>query len=170
MSTSPCASAARDTGWNVQTNPYEGGSDHSVFLNAGIPAALATHFTDRYYHTNLDRADKTSPAEMASSGIATGTTAMLLASANEEDAMAVADLLARAAGNRLGVETRQSAEFVSNASDRTQAEAAERVLMDAWRQWYARALDSVLTLPVTPASDRLQARVKAAQARLNGGE
>jgi aminopeptidase YwaD len=163
-----CLRRARDTGWNVQTNPYEGGSDHSIFLNAGIPAALATHFTDRYYHTNLDRADKTSPAEMANSGIATATTAMLLASANEDDAIALTDLVAKAAANRLAVEARQSAEFVSKATDRTQAEAGERVLMDAWRTWYARALESVLALPVTPAGDRLARRVRAAQARIGG--
>ena len=51
---------ARDTGWVVQTNPYEGGSDHTVFTRAGVPALLNWHFTDRYYHTNLDTIDKTS--------------------------------------------------------------------------------------------------------------
>ena len=45
---------ARDTGWVVRTNPYEGGSDHTVFTRAGVPALLNWHFTDRYYHTNLD--------------------------------------------------------------------------------------------------------------------
>jgi Zn-dependent M28 family amino/carboxypeptidase len=48
----------------VRTNPYEGGSDHTVFTRAGVPALLNWHFTDRYYHTNLDTADKTSPATM----------------------------------------------------------------------------------------------------------
>jgi hypothetical protein len=151
----------------VQTNPYEGGSDHSIFLNAGIPAALATHFTDRYYHTNLDRADKTSPAEMANSGIATGTAVMLLASANDADAMSLVELMIKAANNRFAVEARQSAEFLAKAADRAQAEAGEKVLMDAWRAWYTRAFESVLALPVTPPSDRLQARVKAAIAQIN---
>jgi Zn-dependent M28 family amino/carboxypeptidase len=162
-----CLRRARDTGWNVQTNPYEGGSDHTIFLNAGIPAALATHFTDRYYHTNLDRPDKTSPAEMANVGIATGATAVLLASATDDDAMRVVDLLLKAAGNRFAVEARQSADFVSKAADKAQAEAGERVLMDAWRKWYVRALESVLSLPVTPASDRLQERVRAAVAQID---
>ncbi len=81
-----CLRRARDTRWNVQTNPYEGGSDHSVFLQSGIPALLTWHSTDRYYHTNLDRPDKTSPAEMANVGIAVGTTVALLASAGQEEA------------------------------------------------------------------------------------
>jgi hypothetical protein len=163
-----CLRRARDTGWKVETNPYEGGSDHSIFLNAGIPAALATHFTDRYYHTNLDRPDKTSPAEMANVGIATGTTAMLLASADAEDAVAVTDLIAKAAANRLAVEAKQSAEFLAKAADKAQAEAGERVLADAWRKWYVHALESVLELPVAPPSERLQAHVKAAITRING--
>lgn len=162
-----CLRRARDTGWNVQTNPYEGGSDHSIFLHAGVPALLATHFTDRYYHTNLDRPDKTSPAEMANVGIATGVTAMLLASAGQEEALAVADLVARAGANRLAVEARQSEEFLAKAADRAATEAGERALRNAWKQWYANALESVLALPVQPAGDALQARVRAAIAALN---
>ena len=51
---------ARDTGWVVRTNPYEGGSDHTSFTRVGVPALLNWHFTDRYYHTNLDTIDKVS--------------------------------------------------------------------------------------------------------------
>ncbi|HEX8030856.1 MAG TPA: M28 family peptidase, partial [Vicinamibacterales bacterium] len=54
---------ARATKWVVRTNPYEGGSDHTVFVTAKIPALLNWHFTDRYYHTNLDTIDKVSAAE-----------------------------------------------------------------------------------------------------------
>ncbi len=63
---------ARDTGWVVRTNPYEGGSDHTVFTRAGVPALLNWHFTDRYYHTNLDTVDKMSAAEMQHVAIAVG--------------------------------------------------------------------------------------------------
>ena len=157
---------ARDTGWVVQTSPYEGGSDHSIFLQANIPAALATHFTDRYYHTNLDRPDKTSPAVMANVGISVATTAMLLASASETDALAVADLVAEAARRRLDLEARQSAAFIAEAKDKAAAEAGERVLRDAWVAWYTRALESVLELPLAPAGDRLEPRVRAAIKKL----
>lgn len=162
-----CLRRARDTGWNVQTNPYEGGSDHSIFLQAGIPAVLATHFTDRYYHTNLDRQDKTSPAEMAHVGIAVGTAAMLLASASQEDALALTDLVATAAARRLALEARQSAAHIAGASDRAAAGAAQRTILAAWRTWYTRALESLLTVPVEPAGERLKARVRTAVQRLN---
>jgi aminopeptidase YwaD len=162
-----CLRRARDTGWNVQTNPYEGGSDHTVFLASGIPAALATHFSDRYYHTNLDRADKTSPAEMANVGIAVGTAATLLASADQDEALAVSEIVATAASRRLDLERRQSAAIVQAAADRAAAETAEGAVLEAWKKWYARALESVLALPVTPAGEKLQGRVREAIARLN---
>ena len=40
-----CRRRARDTGWIVRTNPYEGGSDHTVFANAGrrVAPQLALH-------------------------------------------------------------------------------------------------------------------------------
>ncbi|MBE3132838.1 MAG: M28 family peptidase, partial [Acidobacteria bacterium] len=163
-----CLRRARDTGWVVQTNPYEGGSDHSVFLAAGVPAVLATHFTDRYYHTNLDRPDKTSPAEMAHVGIAVGTAAVLLASAGQDEALAVARIVSTAAARRLALETKQSAAIIEKAADRAAAQAAERVIIEAWRTWYVRALESVLTLPVTPAGDTLRSRVQAAIKRIEG--
>ena len=161
-----CLRRARDTGWNVQTNPYEGGSDHSIFLNAGVPALLATHFTDRYYHTNLDRPDKTSAAEMANVGIATATTAMLLAASGPDEAISVADIVSRAASARLAIESSQSAEFVKLAPDRAAAEAAERTVIDAWKRWYVRALESVLTLAAAPADPKVEARVRAAIAQI----
>lgn len=163
-----CLRRARETGWVVQTNPYEGGSDHSIFLNAGAPALLVSHFTDRYYHTNLDRPDKVSPAEMAHVGISVGTTAMLIASAGDEEARAIADLVADAARRRLDLEARQSADLIAGAPDRAAAEAGERVLHEAWRAWYRRALDSVLTLPIAPAGRALRARVRAASDALAG--
>ncbi len=60
---------AQARGFVVQTNPYEGGSDHSVFLAAGVPSVLAWHFPDRFYHSNLDRPQMTSPAEMEHVGV-----------------------------------------------------------------------------------------------------
>jgi aminopeptidase YwaD len=161
-----CLRRARDTGWVVRTNPYEGGSDHAVFLASGVPALLDWHFPDRYYHTNLDRPGMTSPPEMANVGIAVGTTALLLASAGEADAAAVVDLLVRAAEGRLDLEIRQSKGIVAGAGDRGAAEATERQVFDAWKKWYAEAIESVLALPVTPAGTELQAKVERAAAQV----
>ena len=132
-----CLRRARDTRWIVRTNPYEGGSDHTEFKNAGIPSLLNWHFTDRYYHTNLDRPDKTSPAEMVNVGVAVATSAYFLASATAEDARQVTALVQRAQDDRLALEQKQG---------------ATPEILDAWRTWYREALESVARLPTESSS------------------
>jgi hypothetical protein len=146
-----CLRRARDSGWIVKTNPYEGGSDHTEFKNAGIPSLLDWHFTDRYYHTNLDRPDKTSPAEMVNVGTAVATSAWFLASATEADALATVALISEAATARLALESRQ---------------LATPEILAAWRAWYREALDSVGRLPVSGRSARVDAAVAKARDRL----
>ena len=146
-----CLRRAKDTGWIVRTNPYEGGSDHTAFGAAGIPALLNWHFTDRYYHTNLDRPDKTSAAEMVNVGVAVATSAWFLASADEDDGLRVVRLIAESAASRLDLEQRQG---------------ATTEILEAWRKWYAEALETVTKLPVREASSRLIASVEAARRRL----
>ena len=119
---------ARDTGWVVRTNPYEGGSDHTVFTRAGVPALLNWHFTDRYYHTNLDTIDKTSPATMGHVATVVATTAMFVASADASDAAALTALVEEAERARLATEQKNDA-------------SAE--ILAAWKEWYAQARASV---------------------------
>jgi len=146
-----CLRRAKDSGWVVKTNPYEGGSDHTEFKNAGIPSLLNWHFTDRFYHTNQDRPEKTSPAEMVNVGAAVATSAWFLASANEEDALATVDLIAAAAEARLSLEQRENA-----SGDVTQA----------WRRWYGEALDSIRQLSVSGPSSTVNEKVTRARAKI----
>ena len=122
---------ARDTGWVVRTNPYEGGSDHTVFMRAGVPSLLNWHFTDRYYHTNLDTIDKVSAAEMQHVGIAVATTAMFLASADAGDAAAMTRLMDMARDARLVTEQKNN---------------ATPEILQAWRKWYDEAIASLTRL------------------------
>ncbi len=161
-----CARRSKDTGWVVRTNPYEGGSDHTVFGEAGVPALLDWHFTDRYYHTNLDRPDKTSAPEMKNVGVAVGTTAWWLASANQAEARAAAAVVALAAQARLTLARTQSAAIIAVAPDRRAAEATENDVFRAWKKWYVEALQSVLRLPATPTDPSLRRAVDAAIERL----
>jgi hypothetical protein len=148
-----CQRRAQDTGWVVKTNPYEGGSDHTEFKNAGIPALLDWHFTDRYYHTNLDRPDKTSPAEMVNVGTAVATSAWFLASATDRDALATVELVARAAAARLALE---------------QAQGANGEILTAWRRWYGEALDSLVRLS-TGSGAAVAAAVEQAKVQAGAG-
>lgn len=123
------------TGWVVRTNPYEGGSDHTVFGSQGIPSLLDWHFTDRYYHTNFDTADKVSADEMRNVAAAVGATAWLMASATAEEAREVADLVARAGRDRIARERQET------AKDRDAAVAS-------WIKWYEEAVASANRLTV----------------------
>ena len=147
-----CQRRARDTAWVVRTNPYEGGSDHTAFRAAGVPSLLNWHFTDRFYHTNQDTRDKVSADEMRNVGIAVSTTASLLASPREEDALEVADLLDAAAAKRLSTE---------------RAQGADQLILDAWIKWYGEAFDSVLRLPPAGPTDALRRRVAAGKSALS---
>jgi hypothetical protein len=126
-----CLRRARDNGWVVRTNPYEGGSDHTVYTRRGIAALLNWHFTDRYYHTNLDTVDKVSAAEMRNVAIAVGSTAMFVASATSADETALIALIEAAAQARFETERE------NNASDE---------IMSAWKVWYDEARASVRRL------------------------
>jgi aminopeptidase YwaD len=161
-----CLRRAKDTGWVVRTNPYEGGSDHTAFANAGIPSLLSWHFTDRYYHTNLDRPDKTNPFEMMNVGISIASAAWFLASADERDAIAVVDLLSASADARLALERKQGEAIVAAAPDRAKGEAIEAKVAAAWRKWYVEALESVRRLVPSGSTAAIDARVAQAQQRL----
>ena len=71
--------AAIEPGWQTADHPYEGGSDHDVFIERGIPAALFWHFTDFTYHTSLDRLEYVDAGEMRRTGAALMATALALA-------------------------------------------------------------------------------------------
>jgi hypothetical protein len=172
-----CLRRGRSTGWDVRLNPYEGGSDHTVFLEAGIPALLNWHFTDRYYHTNLDRLDKTSGGEIMNVGVAVAASTLLLATATQDDAMAVARLVGAAGELRLDLEIRQSNEFLRRAAarDKAAAEAEAREIFAAWQKWYVEAIESVAQLPVAGTTNALTgalakavAGVRAKEFRLTG--
>lgn len=121
------------TGWVVRSNPYEGGSDHTVFGSQGVPSLLDWHFTDRYYHSSFDTPDKVSPDEMRNVAAAVGATAWLMASATPDETRVVSQLVAEAGRARLA---RERAE---KAKDRDIAVAA-------WTKWYEEAVASAARL------------------------
>jgi len=65
--------------WETSENPYEGGTDHDVFIHAGIPAVLFWHFTDFTFHTSLDRMDMVDGDEIRRASVAAVATALSIA-------------------------------------------------------------------------------------------
>src|SRR5690606_34765200 len=85
--------------WIVKTNPFEGGSDHTPFLQADIPGLLLWHFTDQFYHTDNDRLDKVSQATMVNVGTAALVSAYALLDADEKTAEKMLEMLVSEATN-----------------------------------------------------------------------
>jgi len=161
-----CLRRAADVKWIVRTNPYEGDSDHTTFALEGIPSLLNWHFTDRYYHTNQDRLDKVSPAEMKNVGVAVATSAWTLASADTADTRAVLRIVLDAAQKRLELERLQGGTLIANTADKAAAAATEQRIRAAWMKWYGEALDSIERLPVDGADVALRRDIAAARVSL----
>ena len=125
-----------DGPWRWRTNPYEGGSDHVPFLDRGVAAVLAWHFTDRAYHTTADRTERVSGEEMRRVSAAFGATALAMASGERSDAAEL--LLAVSYGARA-----RYADVVEDARGRVgrgEPRAAEARVLDAWRNVGTRKL------------------------------
>ena len=71
--------SGEEQGWPCADHPWEGGSDHDIYIARGIPAILFWHFTDFTYHTSLDRLDFVDPHEMRRTAVALLSTAMAVA-------------------------------------------------------------------------------------------
>jgi hypothetical protein len=71
--------------WDCADHPWEGGSDHDIFNDAGVPAVLFWHFTDFTYHTSLDRMGFLDPTEMRRTGVAILATALAVADPEPAD-------------------------------------------------------------------------------------
>jgi aminopeptidase YwaD len=105
--------------WPTDEHPWEGGSDHDIFIRAGIPAVLFWHFTDFAYHTSLDRMQFVDPEEMRRTGVALLSTALAVASACPADLDRYIDSLERERMVRVA-----AAEEVS-----------DQVLAEQWTDW-----------------------------------
>jgi aminopeptidase YwaD len=136
---------AKGTGWVVNTNPFEGGSDHIPFLNARIPGLLMWHFTDVYYHTDADRLDMVSAEEMKHSGVSALLTAYLLATADTKTANSLIDGVVKNALTRLRAEFDLSKKAITEGKNKEE----QRHIIEAWRDWYLQAISTAIDIPVT---------------------
>ncbi|MEP0263762.1 M28 family peptidase [Dokdonia sp.] len=147
--------------WEVRTNPFEGGSDHTPFLNADLPGILLWHFTDQFYHTDNDRIDKVSQETMRNVGTAALVSAYTLLNSNEVTAGQILDEIMAVAKNRLIIEFELSkSAIVSGESKESQIE-----ILNTWSDWYVKTFattkdmvsDSSIDDEITQSQEVLQA-------------
>ncbi|WP_411278587.1 M28 family peptidase [Gemmatimonas sp.] len=155
-----CLDRAAQTGWVVKANPFEGGSDHTPFLNAQIPAVLLWHFTDQHYHTDLDRIDMVSAASLENVGSCALTTGLLLADGSRAVVLAALDELTRAAEKELATQKSLGRDTLSRGSN----VETERHIIDVWRDFYVGAIDRIPEIAVGPID--LSVAIRAAKQRV----
>lgn len=125
--------------WVVETNPFEGGSDHVPFLRGNIPSVLFWHFTDQFYHTDNDRIDKVSKSTLKNVGTAALISGLELINADETTAKKVLNSIEKAAVNRLNEELKQG----KRAIDKGETINSQIEVIDAWEDWYVKAIATV---------------------------
>ncbi len=158
-----CREQGKFANWVVNSNPFEGGSDHTPFLNARIPGLLMWHFTDVYYHTDGDRIENVSRETMKNVGVSALVIAYTLTTGTDKTAIAVLNETQAAAKERLSAEFALSTQAVKDGK----ALADEQHILDTWWKWYDKALETTLdietgkpTANVTTAIEKRRAELK----------
>ncbi|TDT46428.1 peptidase M28-like protein [Maribacter spongiicola] len=125
--------------WVVETNPFEGGSDHTPFLEADIPGLLLWHFTDQFYHTDNDRIDKVSQETLRNVGTAALVSGLQLVNASDTFMHEQIINLKKQALLRLENESKLSLLALKNGSTIDE----EKQIISAWEDWYVKSLNSI---------------------------
>jgi len=157
-----CLDQAATTGWVVRANPFEGGSDHTPFLEFKKPGALFWHFTDVYYHTDGDRLDKVSEQELTNVGIAALSSVLTLASADGPTARALVGEIERAATARLDTELGLSRAVLAAGGNR----AEQQDILRTWTDYYVAALHTMTDIEVGGSSAQTVAAIDGAASRV----
>lgn len=135
--------------WVVETNPFEGGSDHTPFLDANLPGILLWHFTDQFYHTDNDRIDKVSQETMKNVGTAALVSAYTLLNSDEATASLIIEKIIRVAQSRLYTELELSQKAISQGTSKE----SQMEILNAWSDWYIKTLDTVKDMTVNADID-----------------
>ncbi len=150
---------AAGSDWVVKTNPFEGGSDHTPFLQFKKPGVLFWHFTDQFYHTDGDRIDKVSATTLRNVGITALVSALTLTTADGATARALVAELERAAIARLDVElalSREAFKAGGKADD-------ERDILQTWTDYYVNAIGAMTDVEVGGSSAETQKAIAVAR-------
>lgn len=153
-----CKAQGKFANWTVNYNPFEGGSDHTPFLQNKIPGLLMWHFTDVFYHTDNDRIDKVSATTMKNVGVSALTAGFTLVTANENTAMKTVAQVKSDALVRLKTEFELSKKAIAEGK----ATADEQHILQVWGKWYTDALATIGNMAVKPQTTKVGSAIKVA--------
>jgi hypothetical protein len=153
---------AATNGWVVNTNPFEGGSDHSPFLAAKKPGVLFWHFTDQFYHTDGDRIEMVSPVTLKNVGVTALVSALTLTSADGATARALVPQIEQDAVKRLDTELVLSQKAIADGRNR----AGEVEILQTWTDYYVGAIDAMRDIEVGGSSAQTIRTIEQARSRV----
>lgn len=154
-----CREQAKATGWVVNANPFEGGSDHTPFLTAKIPGVLMWHFTDQFYHTDGDRLNMVSAKEMKNVGVSALATAFTLTCANQATTLDLVQEIQKNATDRLNTEYALSQEEVKKGGKIDE----QKHILDVWTKWYVDAIGKMTDIKVGGTDAKIDAQIASSQ-------
>ncbi|MHA7102057.1 M28 family peptidase [Roseivirga pacifica] len=128
--------------WEVNFNPFEGGSDHVPFLRGNIPGLLLWHFTDVFYHTDRDRIDKVSAQTLDNVGTGALMIALMLTENKEQLADFVLLEASTAAAIRMTNELQLSKSAISEGEDKE----VQRDIVATWADYYLNVFETTLDI------------------------
>jgi hypothetical protein len=139
--------------------PFASASDHAVLVDGAHrrPCVFFFEWPDRFYHTNMDTADKVSPDTLHRTGTAAAALAYAFAAADAGAARELVCIADSGARSRLAATVSAGLAAVAAAPDRA-AEWAERltVMGEVGRD----TLASVLALLPAPEAEEIRALVR----------
>jgi hypothetical protein len=147
--------------WEVNTNPFEGGSDHTPFLDANIPGLLLWHFTDQFYHTDNDRLENVSQQTLKNVGTAAMASVLELVNANKKTALSVLEDLEIRATKRLKTEYSLSQKALTANEDYKN----QVIILNTWTDYYIKSFETVLDLVQKPDQELIN-KIKETQEQL----
>jgi aminopeptidase YwaD len=153
-----CNEQGKHAEWTVNFNPFEGGSDHTPFLQNKIPGLLMWHFTDMFYHTDNDRLDKVSATTMQNVGVSALTAAYVLINADDNTALYTINEVREAALKRLKVEF----DLSKAAGSSQKAIAEEKHILKTWGNYYVASMATIEALPLKSDKTKVNAAIKVA--------
>ncbi|RYF25478.1 MAG: M28 family peptidase [Flavobacteriales bacterium] len=157
-----CKAQGKFAKWTVNFNPFEGGSDHTPFLQNKIPGLLMWHFTDVFYHTDNDRIDKVSATTMKNVGVSALTAAYTLVTATEKTAGETVTQVKNDALVRLKTEFELSKKAIAEGK----SVADEKHIVEVWGKYYVETLATINKMPVKADTTRIGSAIKVATLEL----
>ncbi len=133
---------------------FTGGSDHTIFMDAGlgIPGIQLIVWPDMWYHTNLDRPDKSDSTQLKRVSVIDTASAIYLASASKTEAFRLLGEVFSCGSSRIGEEERRSFALLSQSTPATIQENYKEAL-NLVHQVYAREEKTLKSVAFFAGSD-----------------